>query len=112
MRISDWSSDVCSSDLSYSELTSRLHDRPPHQDRTLQHPNCVYQILKRHYARYTPEMVERTTGCPKDLFVKVADALARNSGPERTSAICYAVGWNHHREIGRASCRERGGPLV
>src|SRR3546814_13626050 len=41
-------------------------------------------------------MVERTTGCPKDLFVKVADALARNSGPERTSAICYAVGWNHH----------------
>src|SRR3546814_6412453 len=41
-------------------------------------------------------MVERTTGCPKDLFVKVADALARNSGPERTSAIFYAVGWNHH----------------
>src|SRR3546814_20815206 len=41
-------------------------------------------------------MVERTTGCPKDLFVKVADALARNSGPARTSAICSAVGCNHH----------------
>lgn len=81
---------------SYSEQTSRLHDRPPHEDRTLQHPNCVYQILKRHYADYTPEMVERVTGCPKEQFLKIADALARNSGRERTGAICYAVGWNHH----------------
>src|SRR3546814_11924742 len=93
---------------SYSELTSRLHDRPPHQDRTLQHPNCVYQILKRHYARYTPEMVERTTGCPKDLFVKVADALARNSGPERTSAIR-----SEERRVGKegvSTCRSRWSP--
>src|SRR3546814_11370126 len=77
---------------SYSELTSRLHDRPPHQDRTLQHPNCVYQILKRHYARYTPEMVERTTGCPKDLFVKVSDPPARNTGPALPNPTCHAVG--------------------
>ena len=69
---------------------------PPHQDPTLRHRHCVYQILRRHYAAYTPEMVEEITGCPKDLFLKIADTFARNSGRERTGTICYAVGWNHH----------------
>ena len=69
---------------------------PPPQDLTLQHPRCVYQIMRRHYARYTPEMVERITGCPRDLFLKIATALAKNSGRERTGAFCYAVGWTHH----------------
>jgi formate dehydrogenase major subunit len=81
---------------SFSEMTCRLHDEPPPQDPSLQHPNCVYQILRRHYAPYSPEMVERITGCPKETFLKVAEALAKNSGRERTGAICYAVGWNHH----------------
>lgn len=80
----------------FAEATRRLHEGPTPKDPTLQHPRCVYQILRRHYARYTPEMVERVTGCPRDVFLKVADALARNSGPERTGAVCYAVGWNHH----------------
>ena len=69
---------------------------PPLTDPTLQNPSCVYQILKRHYARYTPEMVEEVTGCPKAIFLKVADTLAKNSGRERTGCICYAVGWTHH----------------
>jgi formate dehydrogenase major subunit len=69
---------------------------PPPGDPTLQHPNCVYQIMRRHFARYTPEMVERTTGCPRETFLRVADAIARNSGRERTGAFCYAVGWTHH----------------
>ena len=81
---------------SFSEKTKRMENGPPPQDPTLQHPNCVYQIMRRHYARYTPEMVERITGCPKETFVKVAEALARNSGRERTSAFCYAVAWTHH----------------
>ena len=81
---------------SFSEKTKRMEAGPPPQDRTLQHPNCVYQILRRHYARYTPEMVERVTGCPQAIFVKIAEALARNSGRERTSAFCYAVAWTHH----------------
>jgi formate dehydrogenase major subunit len=80
----------------FAEATKRLHDGPTPKDPTLTHPRCVYQILKRHYARYTPEMVQRVTGCPQELFLKVADALARASGRERTAAICYAVGWNHH----------------
>jgi formate dehydrogenase major subunit len=81
---------------SFSDESKRLTEGPPPQDRTLQHPSCVYQILKRHYAAYTPEMVERVTGCPKETFLKVAEALVRNSGPERTGSFCYAVGWTHH----------------
>ena len=81
---------------SFSEKTKRMGKGPPPQDPTLQHPNCVYQIMRRHYARYTPEMVERITGCPKETFLKVAEALAKNSGRERTSAFCYAVAWTHH----------------
>ncbi len=68
----------------------------PPRDPTLQNSKCVYQILKRHYAAYTPEMVERVTGCPRETFLKVAETLARNSGRERTTAWCYAVGWTHH----------------
>jgi formate dehydrogenase major subunit len=63
------------------------------RDESLQDPRCVFQILKRHYARYTPEMVERVCGSPMELFLQVAEVLAKNSGRERTSAICYAVGW-------------------
>jgi formate dehydrogenase major subunit len=81
---------------SFSEKTKRMELGPAPQDRTLQHPNCVYQIMGRHYARYTPEMVERITGCPRDTFVKIAETLVRNSGRERTGAFCYAVAWTHH----------------
>ncbi|MBE7217005.1 MAG: molybdopterin-dependent oxidoreductase [Caulobacteraceae bacterium] len=68
---------------------------PLPEDPTLQHPNCVYQILKRHYAAYTPEMVERVCGVPQATFERIARTLAENSGRERTTAICYAVGWTH-----------------
>ena len=68
----------------------------PERDESLQHPRCVYQVLKRHFARYTPEMVERICGIPPDLFYRVAEALVANSGRERTSAFAYAVGWTQH----------------
>ena len=68
----------------------------PPTDPTLEHPRCVFQLLKRHFARYTPEMVEEVCGVPAHLFHQVADALTANSGRERTSAICYAVGWTQH----------------
>src|SRR3712207_4235883 len=73
-----------------------LHGTEPEKDPTLQHPRCVYQILKRHFARYTPEEVEEICGTPQDLFRKVCEAWTRNSGPERTTSVCYAVGWTHH----------------
>jgi len=65
-------------------------------DFTLQHPRCVFQILKRHFSRYTPELVEEVCGVPKELFLKVAEAVCANSGRERTTAFCYAVGWTQH----------------
>jgi formate dehydrogenase major subunit len=65
-------------------------------DETLQDPRCVFQIVKRHFSRYTPEMVERICGISQEDFGAVADALVHNSGRERTSAICYAVGWTQH----------------
>jgi formate dehydrogenase major subunit len=68
----------------------------PSQDPTLQHPRCVYQLLRRHFQRYTPEKVAATCGCRPEEIVAVAEALARSSGRERTSAICYAVGWTQH----------------
>jgi formate dehydrogenase major subunit len=69
---------------------------PPVRDPTLQHPRCVFQILKRHFARYTPELVEEICGTPREQFLEVAKLLVENSGRERTSALCYAVGWTQH----------------
>ena len=69
---------------------------PPEFDPTLEHPRCVFQILKRHFSRYTPEMVERVCGVSREQFLEVAEALCENSGRERTSAFCYAVGWTQH----------------
>ena len=68
----------------------------PREDRSLQDPNTVFQILKKHYARYTPEMVEKACGTPKDLFLKVAQTITDNSGKDRTGAFVYAVGWTQH----------------
>ena len=68
----------------------------PQRDLTLQDPQCVFQKLKRHFSRYTPEMVEKICGIQPDLFHKVAHCLAAASGPERTAAVCYAVGWTQH----------------
>src|SRR5882724_7394574 len=62
-------------------------------DLTLSHPRCVYQLLRKHYARYTPEMVERFCGVPKERFLKIAETFCSASGPEKTGAICYALGW-------------------
>ena len=68
----------------------------PRLDPTLQHPRCVWQILKRHYAAYTPEMVERVCGIPQDLFRRVCDLFVANSGRERTTAFVHGVGWTQH----------------
>ena len=71
----------------------------PHEiprDPTLQHPRCVFQVLRRHYSRYTPEMVERVCGVPKELFLQVAETLIANSGRDRTTMLAYAVGWTQH----------------
>jgi formate dehydrogenase major subunit len=68
---------------------------PPVVDETLEHPRCVFQVLKRHFARYTPEMVERVCGVSQELFHEVAETICANSGRERTTAFAYSVGWTH-----------------
>jgi formate dehydrogenase major subunit len=80
----------------FASRVGKLVGPPPLQDRTLQSPQTVFQIMKRHYARYTPELVEQVCGTPRDVFVQVAETLLANSGPDKTSAICYAVGWTQH----------------
>ncbi len=43
------------------------------RDATLAHPRCVYQHLVRHFAHYTPEMVERACGIPRAEFEDLAE---------------------------------------
>ena len=68
----------------------------PDTDQTLQHPRCVFQILKRHFARYTPEMVAEVAGVPPDLFNTVCELITANSGRDRTTAFVYSLGWTQH----------------
>jgi formate dehydrogenase major subunit len=66
------------------------------KDPTLKDPRCVMQILRRHFARYTPEMVSKVTGCRPEELVRVAELMCANSGRERTTSIIYALGWTQH----------------
>lgn len=65
-------------------------------DPTLEHPRCVYQMMKKHYARYTPEMVEKACGVPPEKFHKVAELLASTAVPGKAATILYALGWTQH----------------
>jgi formate dehydrogenase major subunit len=80
----------------FDDLVRSLLTPAPLRDETLQDPRCVLQIVKRHFSRYTPEMVERTTGCPRDIFLRVADTILANSGADRTTSFAYAVAWTQH----------------
>ena len=72
------------------------YEGSPPRDPTLQHPRCVMQLLRKHFARYTPETVADVCGCTPEQVIEVAELLCANSGRERTSAIVYAVGWTQH----------------
>jgi formate dehydrogenase major subunit len=76
----------------------KLPDNIYEQDFTLQNPRCIYQVLKRHFSRYTPELVEQSCGISQDVFQKLAETFCSASGPDKTAAICYAVGWTQHSD--------------
>jgi len=80
----------------FAELIANRLPGVPLEDKSLLDKNTVFQILKKHYARYTPEMVERACGTPKELFLKVAETITSRSGREQTGAFVYAVGWTQH----------------
>ncbi len=65
-------------------------------DDTLQDPQCVFQLMKKHFSRYTPEMVSKITGTPKDQFLKVAEMLGETSATDKVMTILYALGWTQH----------------
>jgi formate dehydrogenase major subunit len=83
-------------ETSFQDHVRRLVRPPAKTDETLQNERCVFQILLRHYRRYTPELVEDVCGTPRETFLRVAESLVDNSGPDRTGAIAYAVGWTQH----------------
>jgi formate dehydrogenase major subunit len=65
-------------------------------DPTLEHPRCVFQLMKKHFERYTPEKVSEITGTPKDLFLKICESIATTAVPNRTMTCLYALGWTQH----------------
>src|SRR5262245_57755381 len=65
-------------------------------DPTMQNPRCVFQLLKKHVDRYTPETVERICGTPKDTFLKVAEIVTSTGNAHRCGTITYALGWTQH----------------
>jgi len=68
----------------------------PQVAESLEHPRSVFQILKRHFARYTPEAVEQACGVPPETFARICELLTSNSGRDRTTAVVYSVGWTQH----------------
>jgi formate dehydrogenase major subunit len=77
---------------------AKLPDTVSH-DASLQDPRCVFQLLKKQYSRYTPEVVERITGIPRDQFLKAADlftSIRKDGDMKKAATIIYAVGWTHH----------------
>jgi formate dehydrogenase major subunit len=65
-------------------------------DPTLAHPRCVYQLMKQHYARYTPEMVARVCGTPQEKFLQICEMIGSTATPTRAMTIMYALGWTQH----------------
>jgi len=68
----------------------------PLRDKTLQSPDCVFQILKRHFSRYTPEMVNRICGTPQDVFLEVCRTFAATGQTGKAGTILYAMGTTQH----------------
>ncbi len=68
----------------------------PKNDKTLQDQNCVFQLLKKHYARYDADMVSSITGTPKELFLQICQTFASTGRPDRAGTILYAMGITQH----------------
>lgn len=66
------------------------------RDMTLANPRCVFQLMKKHFEAYTPEMVERISGTPKEKFLTVAEWVASTANGKRAMTIMYALGWTQH----------------
>jgi formate dehydrogenase major subunit len=84
---------------SYDRASWNYQDPDKGYDLTLEHPRSVYQLLRKHYSRYTPEMVERITGIPRDQFLKAAElytSIRKDGDMKKAGTVIYAVGWTQH----------------
>jgi formate dehydrogenase major subunit len=84
--------------INWDGLVRSLLKPRARRDTTLEDPRCVLQLVKRHFSRYTPDVVEQVTGCPSAKFLQVAEAVLANSGPDRTTSFAYAVAWTQHTD--------------
>jgi formate dehydrogenase major subunit len=98
LNLAEGQEEVCrlKTTQSWGMHAGRTVGEPPPRDETLRHPRCVLQILRRHFAPYTPEAAARICGVPPERIIEVAETLLANSGRTRTSAVAYAVGWTQH----------------
>jgi len=83
----------------YDRSSWNYEDPEKAYDLTLEHPRSVFQLLRRQYSRYTPEMVERITGIPRDQFLKAADlytSIRKDGDMRKAGTVIYAVGWTQH----------------
>ena len=79
----------------------------PRQDKSLKDPNTVYQLMQKHYQRYSPEMVEKITGCKKEIFLQIAELFTSTYKPDRVATILYAMGTTQHT-VGTQNIRAYG----
>jgi formate dehydrogenase major subunit len=79
----------------------------PKKNKTLTDPACVYQLMKKHYERYTPEVVEKITGCDREVFLQIAELFTSTHAPDRVATILYAMGTTQHT-VGTQNIRSYG----
>jgi len=68
----------------------------PKRDLTLKNPLCVFQLMKKHYSRYTPKTVSSITGTPEKDLMRVWKEYAKSGAKSKTGTIMYAMGWTQH----------------
>ncbi len=91
-------------DKSSLDLRTGRKTASPNAILPLQHPRCVWNLLKQHVSRYTPDVVENICGTPKDAFLKVCEYIAETSAHDKTASFLYALGWTQH-SIGAQNIR-------
>jgi formate dehydrogenase major subunit len=93
--------------LNETDATKRKYDKAtwqyqvddqgiPKKDKTLTDPNCVFQLLKKQYARYTPEKINAICGTPQDTFLEVCQTYAATGQVGKAGVIIYAMGTTQH----------------
>jgi formate dehydrogenase major subunit len=68
----------------------------PKRDMNLEDPRCVFQLIKKHYSRYTLEKVTEITGTPMDDLIKVYKTYGTTGSPDKAGTTLYAMGWTQH----------------